>query len=142
MAAFNDPLIDNKDSKKRYRADVLIEDWLAKQDEKDREGGRKARKRFGADFDEAKYRETSPRVAETAAKRDEVHRRFAAAMNANDLVELRQIILDCEIACPISGTRNWTEVRQFNLMFSTQMGSTAEVPRRSTCAPKRPRVSS
>ena len=126
VAAFNDPLIDNRDSKKRYRADVLIEDWLAKQDEKIEKEVEKARKRFGADFDEAKYRETSPRVAETAAKRDEVHRRFAAAMNANDLAELRQIILDCEIACPISGTRNWTEVRQFNLMFSTQMGSTAE----------------
>ena len=126
VAAFNDPLIDNRDSKKRYRADVLIEEWLAKQDEKIEKEVEKARKRFGADFDEAKYRATSPRVAETAAKRDEVHARFAAAMNANDLVELRQIILDCEIACPISGTRNWTEVRQFNLMFSTQMGSTAE----------------
>ena len=31
VGAFNDPLIDNKDSKKRYRADVLIEDWLGKQ---------------------------------------------------------------------------------------------------------------
>ncbi len=126
VSAFNDPLIDNKDSKKRYRADVLIEDWLAKQDEKIEKEVEKARKRFGESFDEAKYRETSPRVAETAAKRDEVHKRFADALNANDLAELRQIIIDCEIACPISGTRNWTEVRQFNLMFSTQMGSTAE----------------
>ena len=126
VGAFNDPLIDNKDSKKRYRADVLIEDWLAKQDEKIEKEVEKARKRFGESFDEAKYRETSPRVAETAVKRDEVHKRFADALNANDLAELRQIIVDCEIACPISGTRNWTEVRQFNLMFSTQMGSTAE----------------
>ena len=126
VAAFNDPLIDNKDSKKRYRADVLVEEWLAKQDEKIEKEVEKARKRFGADFDEAKYRETSPRVAETAARRDEVHKRFADALNANDLAELRQIIIDCEIACPISGTRNWTEVRQFNLMFSTQMGSTSE----------------
>ena len=126
VSAFNDPLIDNKDSKKRYRADVLIEDWLAKQDEKIEKEVEKARKRFGESFDEAKYRETSPRVAETAVKRDEVHKRFADALNANDLAELRQIIVDCEIACPISGTRNWTEVRQFNLMFSTQMGSTAE----------------
>ena len=55
-----------------------------------------------------------------------MHKRFADALNANDLEELRRIILDCEIVCPISGTRNWTEVRQFNLMFSTQMGSTAE----------------
>ena len=105
---------------------MLIEVWLAKQDEKIEIEVEKARKRFGESFDEAKYRETSPRVAETAAKRDEVHKRFADALNANDLAELRQIIVDCEIACPISGTRNWTEVRQFNLMFSTQMGSTAE----------------
>ncbi len=126
VAAFNDPLIDNKDSKKRYRADVLIEDWIAKQDEKIEKEVEKARKRFGESFDEAQYRATSPRVLETAAKRDAVHTRFAEAMNAGDLTELRQIILDCEIACPISGTRNWTDVRQFNLMFSTQMGSTAE----------------
>ena len=126
LSAFNDPLIDNRDSKKRYRADVLIEDWLAKQDEKIEKEVEKARKRFGESFDEAKYRQTSPRVAETAARRDEIHRRFVAAQNANDLAEMRQIILDCEIACPISGTRNWTEVRQFNLMFSTQMGSTSD----------------
>ena len=122
VGAFNDPLIDNKDSKKRYRADVLIEDWLAKQDEKVEKEVEKARKRFGESFDEEKYRETSPRVAETLAKRDEVHKRFVAAQNANDLNELRQIIVDCEIVCPISGTRNWTEVRQFNLMFSTRDG--------------------
>ena len=126
VAAFNDPLIDNKDSKKRYRADVLIEDWLAKQDEKIQKEVDKARKRFGEAFDEAQYRATSPRVLETAAKRDEVHKRFADALNANDLAGLRQIIVDCEIVCPISGTRNWTDVRQFNLMFSTQMGSTSD----------------
>ena len=126
LSAFNDPLIDNRDSKKRYRADVLIEDWIAKQDEKVEKEVEKARKRFGESFDEAKYRATSPRVAETLARRNEVHERFAAAMNANDLAALRQIILDCEIVCPVSGTRNWTEVRQFNLMFSTQMGSTAD----------------
>ncbi|MSE71691.1 glycine--tRNA ligase, partial [Escherichia coli] len=103
VSAFNDPLIDNKDSKKRYRADVLIEEWIAKQDEKIEKEVEKARKRFGESFDEEKYRATSPRVAETAARRDEVHARFAEAMNANDLGGLRQIILDCEIACPISG---------------------------------------
>ena len=126
VGAFNDPLIDNKDSKKRYRADVLIEDWIAKQDEKVEKEVEKARKRFGETFDEEKYRATSPRVLETLERRNAVHTRFAEAMNANDLEGLKQIILDCEIVCPISGTRNWTDVRQFNLMFSTQMGSTAE----------------
>ena len=126
VGAFNDPLIDNRDSKKRYRADVLIEDWLAKQDEKIQKEVDKARKRFGEAFDEEQYRATSPRVLDIAARRDEIHKRFTEALNDTNLEELRQIILDCEIVCPISGTRNWTEVRQFNLMFSTQIGSVAE----------------
>ena len=126
VGAFNDPLIDNRDSKKRYRADVLIEEWLAKQDEKIQKEVDKARKCFGDAFNEEQYRATSPRVLDIAAKRDAVLARMTKALNDNDLTELRQIILDCEIVCPISGTRNWTEVRQFNLMFSTQMGSTAD----------------
>ncbi len=124
--AFNDPLIDNRDSKKRYRADVLIEDEIAKYDDKIEKEVAKAAKRFKEDFDEAKYRATSPKVLELQEKRDALHARYSAAMNAMDLDELRQIILDEEIVCPISGTRNWTEVRQFNLMFSTEMGSTAD----------------
>ena len=126
VGAFNDPLIDNKDSKKRYRADVLIEDWIAKQDEKIEKECIKAAKRFGESFNKEMFLQTNGRVLEIAAKRDEVNRRMAEALNANDLAEVRQIILDCEIVCPISGSRNWTEVRQFNLMFSTQMGSVAE----------------
>ena len=126
VGAFNDPLIDNKDSKKRYRADVLIEDWIAKQDEKIEKECTKAAKRFGESFNKEMFLQTNGRVLEIAAKRDEVNRRMAEALNANDLAEVRQIILDCEIVCPISGSRNWTEVRQFNLMFSTQMGSVAE----------------
>ena len=124
--AFNDPLIDNRDSKKRYRADVLIEEQIAKYEEKIAKEVAKARKRFGDSFDEAKYMETSPRVAEAKARRDELHARYAAAMQGPDLEALKQIILDEEIVCPISGTRNWTDVRQFNLMFKTEVGSTAE----------------
>ena len=124
--AFNDPLIDNKESKKRYRADVLIEDHLAKFDDKIEKEVQKAQKRFGESFDEQMFRDTNPRVLENRQKRDEIHARFAKALNDNNLEELRQIIIDCEIACPISSTRNWTEVRQFNLMFSTEMGSTAD----------------
>ena len=124
--AFNDPLIDNRDSKKRYRADVLIEDQLAKYDDKIQKEVEKARKRFGDAFDEEQFRATNARVLEHQQKRDALHERFAKAMNANDLEELRQIILDEEIVCPISGTRNWTEVRQFNLMFKTEVGSTAD----------------
>ena len=124
--AFNDPLIDNRDSKKRYRADVLIEDQMAKYDEKIDKEVAKAAKRFGDAFDEAQFRATNGRVLEYQAKRDALHERFQKAMNANDLDELKQIIIDEEIVCPISGTRNWTDVRQFNLMFKTEVGSTAE----------------
>ena len=127
--AFNDPLIDNRDSKKRYRADVLIEDQMAKYDEKIDKEVAKGRKRFGDAFNEEQFRATNPRCLENAAKRDALHERFQQAMNAEggiDLEALRQIIVDEEIVCPISGTRNWTEVRQFNLMFRTEMGAAAE----------------
>ncbi|MBS2098795.1 glycine--tRNA ligase [Carboxylicivirga linearis] len=124
--AFNDPLIDNKDSKKRYRADVLIEDLIQKFEEKINKEVTKAKKRFGDSFDEKQFLETNPRVLANQEKINTVHGRFAKALNDNDLEELRQIIIDYEIACPISGTKNWTDVRQFNLMFSTEMGSTAD----------------
>jgi glycyl-tRNA synthetase len=124
--AFNDPLIDNKDSKKRYRADVLIEEQLAKIEAKIDKEIEKARNRFGAAFDEKQFRATNARVLENRAKWNELHNRFARALNDSDFSELKKIIEDEEIVCPISGTRNWTEVRQFNLMFSTEMGSTAD----------------
>ena len=124
--AFNDPLIDNRDSKKRYRADNLIEDEIAKFDEKINKEVAKAAKRFGEKFDEDMYRKTNPRVLEHQQKRDELHSRYEKAMNANDLKELKQIILDYGIVDPISGTKNWTDVRQFNLMFSTEMGSASD----------------
>ncbi len=124
--AFNDPLIDNKDSKKRYRADVLIEEHLARIEEKITKEVEKARERFGEAFDEKKFRETNPRVLTYQSRADTLNNRFTQAMNAMDLGELRQIIIDNEIVCPVSGSRNWTEVRQFNLMFSTEVGSTAE----------------
>ena len=126
VSAFNDPLIDNKDSKKRYRADVLIEDYLGKIEEKINKEVEKGRKKFGESFDEAQFRATNPNVLREQKKYDEVHGRYVKAENANDLQEYRQIIIDCGIVCPISGTANWTEVRQFNLMFKTSMGSTAD----------------
>lgn len=124
--AFNDPLIDNKDSKKRYRADVLIEEQLAKIEDKINKEVAKAAKKFGDAFDEAQFRATNGRVLEYQAKWDALHDRFSKALNDSNLEELRQIIIDQEIVCPVSGSRNWTEVRQFNLMFATEMGSTAD----------------
>ena len=124
--AFNDPLIDNKDSKKRYRADVLIEEQLAKYEDKIEKEVEKAKKRFGESFDEKQFKETNGRVLEYQAKWNDLQNRFVKALNDSNLEELKQIIIDQEIVCPISGTRNWTDVRQFNLMFSTEMGSTAD----------------
>lgn len=124
--AFNDPLIDNRDSKKRYRADVLIEDQIAKYEEKIDKEVAKAAKKFGDAFDEQKFRVTNPRVLEHQQKRDALHARYTEAMQGPNLEELKQIILDENIVDPISGTKNWTDVRQFNLMFSTEMGSVSD----------------
>ncbi len=124
--AFNDPLIDNKDSKKRYRADVLVEDHVEKIRQKADKEVAKAAKRFGESFDADMYRTTNPRVMGYLQKADDIIKRFVTALEAEDLVEVKKVIEDEGIACPISGSKNWTDVRQFNLMFSTKMGSVAE----------------
>ncbi len=126
LGAFNDPMIDNKDSKKRYRADVLVEDFMAKIEAKINKDVEKARKRFGEAFDEAEFRATNGRVKERQAKIDEISKRLYGAMEANDLAAIKQLIEDLGITCPVSGSKNWTEVRQFNLMFSTQIGSVSD----------------
>ena len=123
--AFNDPLIDNKDSKKRYRADVLIEDHIQKIEDKINKEVEKAKKRF-ENFDEDLYRKTNQRVVEYQQKIDDITARYAELMNNTDLAGLKALIEELGIVCPISGTKNWTDVRQFNLMFATQMGSVAE----------------
>lgn len=124
--AFNDPLIDNKDSKKRYRADVLIEEYIAKIEDKINKEITKAEKRFGDKFDKEEFITTNQRVLDNQAKIDDISKRFAELMNAEDLAGVKLLIEELEIACPISGTRNWTDVRQFNLMFATKMGSLSE----------------
>ncbi len=94
---FNDPMIDNKDSKKRYRADQLIEDKI---DRYEKDG--------------------------KTDKASQLQQELDGALNDDDLARLKTIIEDHNIVCPISGTKNWTEVRQFNLMFDTQMGAMAD----------------
>ena len=92
---FNDPMIDNKDSKKRYRVDHLIEG-------------------------QAENLKTAGKEAEADA--------LLAAMDAllakDDFAGLKQLIEDNKIKCAVSETCNWTDIRQFNLMFSTEFGST------------------
>ncbi len=124
--AFNDPLIDNKDSKKRYRADVLIEDYAEKLNLKAKKEITKAAKRFGDAFNEQEFVSTNPRVIKYLSKRDEVLERMGSSLENEDLTDVKALIEELEIACPVSGSRNWTDVKQFNLMFGTKLGATAE----------------
>ncbi|WP_295667948.1 glycine--tRNA ligase [uncultured Mucilaginibacter sp.] len=94
---FSDPMIDNKDSQKRYRADQLLEDKIARYDKDGK-----------------------------TDKAEQLQIEMDNALKAENLPRLRELIIEHEIADPVSGTRNWTEVRQFNLMFSTQMGAVAD----------------
>ncbi len=123
--AFNDPLVDNKDSKKRYRADVLVEDFMAKIEGKINKDVAKAKKKFGDAFNEEEFRSTNGRVIERQKKHDEIGSKLATRMSDGDMEGLKSLIEELEIACPISGSKNWTDVRQFNLMFSTQLGNVA-----------------
>jgi glycyl-tRNA synthetase len=121
----NDPLVDNKASQKRYRADVLIEEALENIEAKVEKELEKARKRFGDAFDENKYKTENPRVAEYLNQYNTLHTRFVTAMSKGDMPELKAVIEALEIADPVSGSRDWTDVRQFNLMFHTQLGNIA-----------------
>jgi glycyl-tRNA synthetase len=124
--AFNDPLIDNKDSKKRYRADVLIEDYAEKLNIKAQKEIEKAKARFGDAFNEQEFITTNPRVVEYLSKKNEILARMAKSLDTGDLDDVKLLIEELEIACPDSGSRNWTEVRQFNLMFGTKLGASAD----------------
>ena len=124
--AFNDPLIDNKDSKKRYRADVLVEDYVGKLDAKIEKEVKKAAKRFGDSFDKEQFLTTNPRVLGHKEKGDAILKRLGKSLEKEDLTDVKALIEELEIACPLSGSRNWTEVKQFNLMFGTKLGASAE----------------
>ena len=124
--AFNDPLIDNKDSKKRYRADVLVEDFCAKIEAKINKEVTKATKRFGDDFDKEQFLATNGRVLGYQEKIDTILSRLAKSLENEDLADVKALIEELEIACPLSGSKNWTDVKQFNLMFGTQLGASAD----------------
>jgi len=123
--AFNDPLIDNKDSKKRYRADVLLEEHIEKIRQKIEKEIAKGIARFGDDFDQEQFRKTNPNVLRNQEKIDAIETKMKTALENNDLEAVRDLIVELEIVCPVSGSKNWTDVKQFNLMFSTEMGSVA-----------------
>ena len=123
--AFNDPLIDNKDSKKRYRADVLVEDYISKIESKIQKEIIKASKRFGEKFNKDEFIKTNSRVKEYIERKDKILKRLNSSLE-NDLQDVKALIEELEIACPESGSRNWTDVKQFNLMFGTKLGASAE----------------
>jgi len=124
--AFNDPLIDNKDSKKRYRADVLIEDYVGKLDAKIEKEVAKAAKRFGDSFDKEQFLATNPRVVGYKEKGDAILQRMGKSLENEDLADVKALIEELEIGCPLSGSKNWTDVKQFNLMFGTKLGASAD----------------
>ncbi|MGY8932994.1 MAG: glycine--tRNA ligase [Flavobacteriales bacterium] len=124
--AFNDPLIDNKDSKKRYRADVLIEDYCEKLNIKAQKEITKAKKRFGESFNEEEFVSTNPRVVKYKSQQKEILERMARSLENEDLADVKLLIEELGIADPLSGSKNWTDVKQFNLMFGTKLGASAE----------------
>ena len=124
--AFNDPLIDNKDSKLRYRADVLIEDYIAKIESKINKEINKAKKRFGDAFDEDEFRKTNARVLDNQKKIDKTISVMKKCFDDDDLVSLKKLIDELGIVDPASGSKNWTDIKQFNLMFSTSIGASSE----------------
>ncbi|MDA0326011.1 MAG: glycine--tRNA ligase [Bacteroidetes bacterium] len=124
--AFNDPLIDNKDSKKRYRADVLVEDYCAKIEQKIEKEVKKAKKRFGDAFNENEFLSTNQRVLAYKDKIETILKRMARSLENEDLADVKALIEELEIADPVSGSRNWTDVKQFNLMFGTKLGASVD----------------
>jgi glycyl-tRNA synthetase len=124
--AFNDPLIDNKDSKKRYRADVLVEDYCEKLNIKAQKEIIKAKKRFGESFNEEEFVSTNARVVKYKSQQKEILERMARSLENEDLVDVKLLIEELGIADPLSGSKNWTDVKQFNLMFGTKLGASAE----------------
>ncbi|WP_298826104.1 glycine--tRNA ligase [uncultured Capnocytophaga sp.] len=164
--AFNDPLIDNKDSKKRYRADTLVEDYVAKIENEAEKEFLKLKKKLDVndfnDFNECRsffnglmklFIENGPGLKDydsfkafylSEAKDGEtkldmydkifkkLHKAYTTLdflgklLEKEDLAGVKTLIENLEIVCPISGTKNWTEVKQFNLMFGTKLGATSE----------------
>ncbi|MDR3272970.1 MAG: glycine--tRNA ligase, partial [Flavobacteriaceae bacterium] len=124
--AFNDPLIDNKDSKKRFRADTLVEDFAEKYEDKAKKEIEKARKHFGEAFNIEQFETTHPKVLEYRKLKADILQRLAKSLDTNNLADTKSLIEELGIADPETGSKNWTEVRQFNLMFGTKLGSTTD----------------
>ena len=168
--AFNDPLIDNKDSKKRYRADVLVEDYVAKLENEAEKEFVKLKKKIDSKFedfsqcracfthlmneffkskesegisfqpdyetfkvfylnfstDEGEKLNQYERIFRKLHKGDLILKRLGKSLEKEDLADVKALIEELEIADPETGSRNWTDVKQFNLMFGTKIGASAD----------------
>ena len=121
--AFSDPLIDNKDSKKRYRADILVEDYCLKIEKKIEREITKAKKRFGDSFNKEEFISTNTRVLGYQKKINSILKRLGKSLENEDLKDVKYLIEELKISCPLSGSKNWTDVKHFNLMFGTKIGA-------------------
>lgn len=83
VGGFSDPLMDCKSCKSRFRADKLIEDYMANNG-------------------------LEPHVSGWSNEK------------------MMDYIREHEIKCPDCGAFNWTDIRQFNLMFKTYQGVTED----------------
>lgn len=119
---FSDPMIDNKDSKKRYRVDHLIEGFVE-------ELRNAAAKELGLQDKESggPLGTDIPELLTHAnwTKATNLFNEMEALLAADDFAGLKKLIEDNNIKCAVSGTCNWTDVRQFNLMFATEFGAVA-----------------
>lgn len=168
--AFNDPLIDNKDSKKRYRADVLVEDYVAKLENEAEKEFVKLQKKIGSNFEDfsqcrayftnlmnefIKFEDSQgipyqpdyenlrvfcikfsllpvekldqhERIFRKLNKGYFILKELGQSLEKEDLAKVKALIEKLEIADPETGSRNWTDVKQFNLMFGTKIGASAD----------------
>lgn len=123
LDAFHDTLIDNKDSRRRYRADVLIEEYCFVIEHKINKLVKKAKNLLVEDFDDTHFFNTSSKVAELKRKKESIMKRLVIAMKKKNLNDIRNLIEELEIKDSESGTKSWTDVREFNIMFKTHFGS-------------------
>lgn len=123
LDAFNDTLIDNKDSRRRYRADILIEEYCFTLEHKINKLVKKARNLVEEEFDDTHFFYTSSKVAELKRKKESIMKRLVIAMKKKNLNDIRNLIEELEIKDSESGSKSWTDVREFNIMFKTHFGS-------------------
>ena len=104
----------------------MVEDYCLKIEAKINKEVAKAEKRFGDAFNKSEFLATNGRVLGYQEKIDTILKRLGQSLEQENLADVKALIEELEIADPLSGSRNWTDVKQFNLMFGTKLGASAE----------------